>query len=89
MTQATIDVRDRLRFAQIDDATRSELRGVLPFVERNLDSVLTEFYAMIRTWPHLVGMFSRPGAMDHAKQEQKKHWQRSLECLHVSPGQPA
>lgn len=66
----------KLRFAQLDDATRIDLRTLLPLVERHIDKILEGFYEMLRAWPKLSQMFSRPGAIEHAKLEQKKHWVR-------------
>jgi methyl-accepting chemotaxis protein len=66
----------KLRFSQLDDGARAELRTLLPLIERNLDGILSDFYAMIAKWPALAAMFRNPSMLEHAKAEQKRHWVR-------------
>lgn len=50
------------------------VRGLRPFIERNLDGVLDRFYAHLQSDATLAGFFSSASAMQHAREKQAEHW---------------
>jgi methyl-accepting chemotaxis protein len=73
MSQAD-DTLNRLRFLEIDDATRSELNAVWPLIKTALPSILGRFYEKMHAVPHLHGMLGNHQARLIAVQS--THWER-------------
>ncbi|WBV42255.1 globin-coupled sensor protein [Pseudoroseomonas cervicalis] len=67
------DIRERLRFLGFDQASRDALSDFLPVLQARLPEVLQKFYAHLRQWPELAGMFKGDG-MRRAEQAQAAHW---------------
>ncbi len=65
---------DRLAFAGFNDAQRDALARFLPTLERALPAILDRFYANLRGWPELAGMFHGSDAMPRAARAQSAHW---------------
>lgn len=68
-------LQERLRFLMIDQHSRDLLRGAKPFLDKILPEAIDQFYAHLRTWPNLAGMFSNSGHMKMARDAQLQHWQ--------------
>ena len=68
------DMGGRLRFANIDAATRDTLREVWPTIEAALPPILARFYEHLRREPKMGMMVGdRQG---HLESAQTKHWAR-------------
>lgn len=63
---------DRLSFLKIDQETRALLQELRPIIERELDGVMKEFYAHIRSYPELAAKFK--SGTDRAASAQRSHW---------------
>lgn len=74
--QAHINLRERLRFLEIDDNTRSALADIQPVIAQALPSILEEFYHHVVQWPHLAEKFLDHSRMDYARKGQEQHWLR-------------
>ena len=68
-------LQDRLRFLMIDQQSRELLVGAKSFLDKILPEAVDQFYAHLRTWPNLAGMFSNSGHMKMARDAQLQHWQ--------------
>ncbi|MEC7702261.1 MAG: globin-coupled sensor protein [Pseudomonadota bacterium] len=66
--------QDRLRFLNINEDVRNDLRAIEPIISQDLSAVLTEFYELIGEWPELNKFFADQAQKDHAKGAQEKHW---------------
>lgn len=64
----------RKAFMGIDETTSRDLRQFWPHVERNLETILTGFYAHVGREPRLAKMVS--GDMGRLKSAQGSHWAR-------------
>lgn len=62
----------RLSFAGIDEAVVTGLRTVWPTIERNLDDVLGDFYAHLRSYPDMAALIG--DQQPKLENAQKKHW---------------
>ncbi len=76
MMASDYDIHDRLEFNLIDDQTRAVLAEFMPVLTRALPGILTEFYNHISRFPALAALFTRPGAMERAKDAQNTHWEK-------------
>jgi len=65
---------ERLRFLNVDAATRASLVEFRPLLEKHVDAVLDKFYAHIRQYPDLAAKFKDSAAMPRAKSAQARHW---------------
>ena len=65
---------ERVRFLTIDDTTRALLTEFRPTLERELPGIADKFYAHLRQWPRLSGMFASEERMARARQAQIDHW---------------
>jgi methyl-accepting chemotaxis protein len=65
---------ERLKFIDFGEQDAAALRRVRPVMERNLDRILTKFYAHIETYPNLMEMFGGPAGVAHARSAQAQHW---------------
>jgi methyl-accepting chemotaxis protein len=65
---------ERVRFLAIDDASRAALAEFRPTLQRELPGVADQFYAHLRHWPQLSGMFASEERLRRARQAQIDHW---------------
>lgn len=70
------ELNERLRFVGIDEQTRAALAEALPVLEKELPTVIDQFYANLRSWPDQMAMFKSQNAMGRASNLQLKHWLR-------------
>ncbi|WP_010185039.1 globin-coupled sensor protein [Sphingomonas sp. PAMC 26605] len=70
------EIGDRLAFAGIDAESRAAMASFLPTLERELPVILDAFYANMRKWPNLSGMFGSADAMARAARAQGDHWSK-------------
>jgi methyl-accepting chemotaxis protein len=70
------DIAERLRFLGLDTAARAAIRDMAPLLQAALPQILDGFYAHMRQWPALTGMFSTDQALQRARAAQAQHWQR-------------
>ncbi len=68
----TEELKDRLKFLQLDDNARAALKGSLPILEKNFDAILTGFYDHVGSYPNLAEKFG--GDVEPVKNKQKNHW---------------
>jgi methyl-accepting chemotaxis protein len=73
MTHAS-ELRDRIKFSQIDDLTKSALSDYYQDIQQLLPGILEEFYVHISQWPNLKEMFRDESRIAHAKSAQAVHW---------------
>ena len=67
-------MQSRLKFAQIDQATRALLREMKPFIAEQLPPILDEFYIHIAGFPETAKHFPSSTIAKHAKEMQIRHW---------------
>lgn len=67
-------IQERLDFIQMDEESKKVLRGLKPFMDKNLAPVLAEFYAHIKKYPQVATKFGSQSSMDRAKGMQETHW---------------
>ncbi|RAI44083.1 globin-coupled sensor protein [Rhodoplanes roseus] len=68
------DLQARLKFAEIDEETRTLLREMRPLIEKHLPGILDQFYSQIDRFPDAERMFTSEARKRHAKQKQLEHW---------------
>lgn len=68
-------LQHRLKFLQLDDASKEVLRQHGGSVIKHLDTLLTDFYAHVGQWPELVAKFGGASSIEYAKKMQARHWQ--------------
>lgn len=68
------NLKSRLDFIGIDNATREALRELRPLVARVLPGILDQFYGHLAKHPQMARMFSDQASMRRAKQGQIDHW---------------
>lgn len=71
-------LRERLRFMQMDDATRSTLREFWQHVQPALPQILDAFYDHVTGVPHLARLVGSD--VSRLKTAQGGHWQRLFEA---------
>lgn len=64
----------RLAFAGLGSRERALLASFAPIVEAEMPSILHEFYANLKQWPKLSGMFASDDGMARAAGAQVAHW---------------
>lgn len=67
-------IQERLDFIQLGDEDKRVLKGLKPFVDKNMAPVLAKFYEHIKKYPPVATKFPNQGSMDHAKKMQETHW---------------
>ena len=65
---------ERLAFLQIDSSTTATLQAARAIIEPHLDRILDEFYAHVRSYPKMTGLFTSAEAMARARSMQRNHW---------------
>lgn len=71
------ELEERLRFMNIDQATRAALAEFKPHVEAQLPAILDGFYAHLKAWPQVAKFFNGGDAqMKVASNKQYEHWLR-------------
>lgn len=65
---------ERLDFINFDEAARSSLRELAPFLDQALEPALEALYKKIRAVPQLQQLFKGEAHMDAARARQKQHW---------------
>jgi methyl-accepting chemotaxis protein len=65
---------ERLKYFNIDEATKKALAGFAPVLEKRLPGVVDDFYKHVGGWSQLVSMFPNEGAMARAGKAQIAHW---------------
>jgi methyl-accepting chemotaxis protein len=68
-------VEERLKFVELDEATRARLRGLNDTLGPALKRGLDRFYAIIAQAPGLASFFARQGTRERARERQVQHWQ--------------
>jgi len=71
---ANLDIQSRLRFANMDRASRDALAAFAPKLQAELPALLTTFYNHISEYPEMVAMFKGSGGLERAKSAQHRHW---------------
>jgi ABC-type transporter Mla subunit MlaD len=69
------DLRERLRFIGFDAVARAALIKATPLIAPLLPAILDGFYAHLRQWPELIGVFNSSTAIARARDAQLAHWQ--------------
>lgn len=72
--EVDFDVKERLRFLQIDDATKAALAEFRPVLERDLPGIIAEFYRHLEQNAGLTGLFQGREGMKRAQDAQLRHW---------------
>ncbi len=67
---------DRLRFMQVDEGVRSDLRTLAPIMDTAVPEALAAFYAQVKTFPEVASLFSDERMMTSAADRQTQHWKR-------------
>ena len=65
---------ERLRFLEVDNATRAALAEFRPILEQNIQIVLGKFYGHIGRYPDLMAMFGGEAGITRARAAQADHW---------------
>ena len=65
-----------LEFYGIDDEARGALVEMWPQLNAEMSSILQGFYRYVTKWPEAAKLFERPGAIEHASNQQALHWAR-------------
>jgi methyl-accepting chemotaxis protein len=65
---------ERLRFLEVDNATRAALAEFRPILEQNIQTVLGKFYGHIGRYPDLMAMFGGEAGITRARTAQADHW---------------
>jgi methyl-accepting chemotaxis protein len=68
------ELADRLAFAGIGEDKRALMAAFLPKLERELPGMMDKFYANVKKWPDLAGMFVGKESMGRAAGAQASHW---------------
>ena len=68
-------VAERLKFIELDEATRMRLRALKATLGPALKRGLDRFDAMIAETPALAGLYARQGTRDRARDQEAEHWQ--------------
>jgi len=68
------DIVRRLDYLGLDAAALKRLRGLKPFIEKELGPALDKFYAIVRQSPEVNHLFSNDAHMQRAKNAQLGHW---------------
>lgn len=66
--------KDRLRFLDMNEDVRKDLRDLEPIIQEDLGKVLSVFYDLIGQWPEINKLFKDQSQKDHAKGAQQRHW---------------
>ena len=77
-SSSTEALAERLRFMQVDDATRSTLREFWQIVQPALPGILDAFYGHVTGVPHLARLVGND--VPRLKSAQGGHWQRLFEA---------
>ncbi|MDQ7246466.1 protoglobin domain-containing protein [Dongia sedimenti] len=65
---------ERLRFLNIDAATKAALVEFRPLLEQHVQAILGKFYNHIGQYPELASKFKDASSMPRAKAAQASHW---------------
>ncbi len=68
------DLRERLKFYELDGVTAADTGSLHRVLRRRIDAALTRFYDKVRSQPQIASLFVDPAHMDHAKRAQQNHW---------------
>ncbi|MEZ5807315.1 MAG: globin-coupled sensor protein [Zhengella sp.] len=68
------DLKGRMAFLDIDDATCRDLVRIRPLLEREIPRGLDRFYEKVKATPQTAAFFSGATQMDRAKRSQVSHW---------------
>lgn len=69
------DIAARLAFSGFTEQHKLLLNQFGPTLEQEMPRILDAFYANLRAWPQLAGMFDGPDRMASAARAQTAHWQ--------------
>jgi methyl-accepting chemotaxis protein len=70
------DIADSLRFNRIDERARKAMARLWPLVQPKLPEFLGKFYAHVKQWPDLHGLFANEQSIERAGKLQSTHWER-------------
>jgi methyl-accepting chemotaxis protein len=68
------NLSERLAFIKLNEASRAALGAAAPTIKAALPGVLEAFYAQIRRFPAVAGLFSDERHMSAARGAQESHW---------------
>ncbi len=73
---ASIDLKSRLDFLEIDTEVQQRLRALAPLIGSSMGPALSEFYTKVSQTPEICGFFESDPQMQIAKSRQEMHWKR-------------
>ncbi len=70
------DLSERLRFMQVDQGVKDDLRALTPIMDAAVPKALAAFYEQVRTFPEVARLFVDDRMMASAADRQTQHWKR-------------
>jgi methyl-accepting chemotaxis protein len=75
MTDSDV-LAQRLRYIDLDEKSKADLRAAKPLIDKALPAVLDAFYRKVGSVPELTAFFAEPSHAARAKDAQHRHWTR-------------
>jgi len=72
------DYRDRLTYLKVDEQTKTELQQFRATLREFIDDMMDDLYDHLSTTPQTAALFTSPHVMEHARSQQRNHWQNSV-----------